>query len=234
MFTSHESPCIYIKKVKVKWSRYRPGVAQRVVRGITLLFYVRGTRKGWVASSTPRRHLTPGKDPVPILQEVAWAPGPVWTGGKSRLHRDWIPDHPARSQSLYRLSYPAHTHTHTHTHIYAVCHIRDSDRRRLNEIDFTMQDCWRRSSNIAYGIRTIISANEDGLGVLTSICFYICETAKSIWWTSGKNVKRHWNLTYQKTSKSTRKWVCPVTAKTIVRIDFSEHVKRINIHSRSS
>ena len=57
---------------------------------------------------------------------------------------------------------------------------------------------------------------------------------KLIWWTSGKNVKRHWNLTHQKTSKSTWKWIGPLTAKTIVRIDFSEHVKRINIHSRSS
>jgi hypothetical protein len=28
--------------------------------------------------------------------------------GKSRPHRDSIPDRPARSQSLYRLSYPAH------------------------------------------------------------------------------------------------------------------------------
>jgi hypothetical protein len=26
--------------------------------------------------------------------------------GKSRPHRDWIPEHPARSQSLDRLSYP--------------------------------------------------------------------------------------------------------------------------------
>jgi len=53
-----------------------------------------------VVSSTPRLHFTPGKDPVPILQEAEWAPGPVWTGGKSRPHRDSIPDGPARSQSL--------------------------------------------------------------------------------------------------------------------------------------
>ena len=33
-------------KVKVKWSRYRPGVAQRVGRGIALLFHDRGTRRG--------------------------------------------------------------------------------------------------------------------------------------------------------------------------------------------
>ena len=107
--------CVCVCILKVKWSRYRPGVAQRVGRVIALLFHDRGTRRGWVVSSTPRPHFTPGKDPVPIVQEAGWAPGPVWTGGKSRPHRDSIPDRPARSQSLYRLSYPAHTHTHTHT-----------------------------------------------------------------------------------------------------------------------
>ena len=33
-------------KVKVKLSRYRPGVTQKVGRGIALLFHDRGTRKG--------------------------------------------------------------------------------------------------------------------------------------------------------------------------------------------
>jgi len=61
-----------------------------------------------VVSSTPRPHFTPGKDPVPILQEAGWAPGPVWTCGKSRPHGDSIPDRPARSYSLNRLSYRAH------------------------------------------------------------------------------------------------------------------------------
>ena len=98
-----------IVKVKVKWSCYRPGVTQRVSKGLAPLFHGRGTRRGWVASSTPRPHFTPGKDPVPILQETGWAPGPVWKAEKSRPHRDSIPDRPARSQSLYRLSYPAHT-----------------------------------------------------------------------------------------------------------------------------
>ena len=32
--------------IKVKFSRYRPGVAQRVCRGIALLFHDRGTRRG--------------------------------------------------------------------------------------------------------------------------------------------------------------------------------------------
>jgi hypothetical protein len=80
---------------KVKWSRYRSGVAQRVGRGIALLFHDRGTRRGSVVSSTLRPHFTTRKDPVPILQEAGWAPGSVWTGGKSRPHRDSIPDHPS-------------------------------------------------------------------------------------------------------------------------------------------
>jgi len=94
--------------VKVKWSCYRPGVAQRVGRGIALLFHDCGTRRGWVASSMPQPHFTPGKDPVPIWQEAGWAPGPVWMGGKSRPNQDLIPDCPVQSQLLYQLSYPAH------------------------------------------------------------------------------------------------------------------------------
>jgi len=47
-----------------------------------------------VVSSTPRPHFTTGRDPVPIVHQAGWAPGPVWTGGKSRPHRDSIPDRP--------------------------------------------------------------------------------------------------------------------------------------------
>ena len=42
-------------------------------------------------------YFTPGKDQVPIAQEAGWAPGPVWTGGKSRPQRDSIPHRPAGS-----------------------------------------------------------------------------------------------------------------------------------------
>jgi len=85
-----------VKKKKVTFSRFRPGVAQRVGRGIALLFHDRGARRGWVVSSTPRPQFTPGKTPVPISQEAGWAPRPVWTGSKSHPHRDSIPDRPAR------------------------------------------------------------------------------------------------------------------------------------------
>jgi hypothetical protein len=84
-------------------------VAQRMGRGIALLFHDHGTRRGRVVSVTPRPYFTPGKDPVPNVQEAGWAPGPVWTGAEN-LAPTGIrsSDRSARSQSLYRLSYPAH------------------------------------------------------------------------------------------------------------------------------
>jgi len=88
---------IIIIIIKVKWFRYRPVVAQRVGRGTALLFHDRGTRRWWVVSSTPRPYFTPGKDPVPISQQAGSAPGPVWKDGKSRPHRDSIPDRPVCS-----------------------------------------------------------------------------------------------------------------------------------------
>jgi len=98
----------YLGQCKGKVFPLQARCGPEVGRGIALLFHDRGTRKGWVVSSTPRTHFTPGKGPVPILQESRWVPGPVWTGGKSRPHRDSIPGRSARSQSLYQLSYPAH------------------------------------------------------------------------------------------------------------------------------
>jgi hypothetical protein len=65
----------------------------------------------WSAARAGRT-LLPGKDPVPIVQEAGWAPGPVWTGAQN-LAPIGIrsPDLAARSQSLYRLSYPALIYT---------------------------------------------------------------------------------------------------------------------------
>jgi len=83
-----------------------PVVGQKVGRGIALLFHDRGTRRGWAVSSTPRSYFTPGKDPVPIVQEAGWAPGPVWMGGKPCPTRIWSQDRPACSQSLYWATRP--------------------------------------------------------------------------------------------------------------------------------
>jgi hypothetical protein len=46
---------------------------------------------------------TPRKDPVPIVQEAGWAPGPVWTGAENLVpHQDSIP----RPSSLWPVTIP--------------------------------------------------------------------------------------------------------------------------------
>ena len=83
-------------------------MTHRGSRGITLLFLDHGIRRGCGVSVTSRPLFTPGKDPVPIVQEAGWAPRQVWTGAEN-LASTWIrsPDRPTPSQSLYRLRYPA-------------------------------------------------------------------------------------------------------------------------------
>ena len=78
--------------------------AHRGSRGIALPFLDHGTRRGWRVSVRPQPLFTHGKDPVPIVQEAGWAPGPVFRG-EENLAPTGIrsPDCPARSQSLYRL-----------------------------------------------------------------------------------------------------------------------------------
>jgi hypothetical protein len=60
-----------------------------------------------VVNATPQAIYARERDPVPIVQEAGWAPGPVWTGGENltptgirSLYR------PAHSKSLYRIRYP--------------------------------------------------------------------------------------------------------------------------------
>jgi hypothetical protein len=62
-------------KVKVKWFRYRSGVAQRVGRGIALLFHDRGTWRWWVVSSMPRPHFTPRKTRYPFYRRLGGSQG---------------------------------------------------------------------------------------------------------------------------------------------------------------
>ena len=38
---------------------------------------------GWVVKATIRPLFTPGKNPVPILQEAGWVPGQVWTDAEN-------------------------------------------------------------------------------------------------------------------------------------------------------
>ena len=106
--------CYTIGKKKVKVTlvqalRLCTGrTAHRGRRGIALLFHD-FTKRGWGVTVTPRPLFTPRKDPVPIVQEAGWAPGLVWTGAENITPTGIrSPNRPARSQSLYWLSYRAH------------------------------------------------------------------------------------------------------------------------------
>jgi len=56
----------------------------------------------------PRPPFTPRNDPVPIVQEAGWVPGPVWTGAENLASTGvWSPHRPARSQLLYPLRDPS-------------------------------------------------------------------------------------------------------------------------------
>jgi hypothetical protein len=67
---SHFSPSV---------GRFHPFIgpkALRKSRGIALLYFDLGTRRGW--GVTPRSPITPGKDPVAIVQGTGWTSEPVW------------------------------------------------------------------------------------------------------------------------------------------------------------
>jgi hypothetical protein len=52
---------------------------------------------GWVVNATPRQRYIQYGDPVPIVLEAGWAPGPAGGGGRGKgrrnisPHRDSIP-----------------------------------------------------------------------------------------------------------------------------------------------
>ena len=60
---------------------------------------------GWL---TPRPgRFTSGNNPVPVVEEAGWTPEPVWTGAESLAPTEIrSPNRTARTESLYRLSYP--------------------------------------------------------------------------------------------------------------------------------
>jgi hypothetical protein len=83
--------------------------AHRGSKGIALLFHVHSTRRGWEVSVTPKPLFTPGKTRYPLYRRLAGLQG---RSGQVRKISPFTgirsPDRPVRSQSLYRLRYPAH------------------------------------------------------------------------------------------------------------------------------
>ena len=81
-------------------------MAQRMGRGIALLLHDSGTRRGEWSAARPGRTLSPRKTRYPLYRRLG---GPQGRSARAE-NLNSIPDRPALSQSLYRLSYPAHTY----------------------------------------------------------------------------------------------------------------------------
>jgi hypothetical protein len=63
-------------KVKVKVALKQATKAQRGSRGIALLFFNLGSRRGWVVNATPLPLYPPGKTRYIFFRRLG---GPVWT-----------------------------------------------------------------------------------------------------------------------------------------------------------
>ena len=70
----------------------------------------------------PAVYFTPGKDPVPIVQEAGWASGPAWTGGKSRPIGIRSPDRPARSSVAVPTELPVPIVTYNYDKFIIIVH----------------------------------------------------------------------------------------------------------------
>jgi hypothetical protein len=100
--------CDLIIWEKVNQSRYRSNWPRWWIEVQLYPFLTSALEGGGWSASRPSR-FTPGKDPVPIAHEAGWVPGSLWTCAKNFAPTEIrSPDRPACSQSLYRLSYPAH------------------------------------------------------------------------------------------------------------------------------
>jgi hypothetical protein len=87
--------------------------ALRESRGIaSLCFQTLALEGGEESASRPGRLLPPGKTRYPLYRRLGGAPGPFWTGAENLAPTGIRSlDRSARSQSLYRLSYPSHVLT---------------------------------------------------------------------------------------------------------------------------
>jgi hypothetical protein len=99
--------CFAFLTVEVKFTLEQAMKTQRGSRCVALLFAQSQHYMGVGGQHHATAAFTPGKDPVPIVQEAGLVPGPVWMDPENLVPTGIrSPDRPACSGSLYRLSYP--------------------------------------------------------------------------------------------------------------------------------
>ena len=115
-------------------------------RGIALLFHDHGTSRGWSGQRHAPAALYSRERPGTHCTGGWVGPRAVWTGVEN-LAPTGIrsPDRPGRSQSLYRLHYPANSWAHT---VLLFCCGRKPGRQRSTE-----KEKWGKEENQIWGAR---------------------------------------------------------------------------------
>jgi hypothetical protein len=104
-----ETSVIRVKvKVKVKVTLEEATKTQKGSRGIASSLSLTSGLDGVVGQRHAPAGLTPGKTRYPLYRRLGGDPWSVWTGVENLAPPTGIrsPDRPARSGSLYQLSYP--------------------------------------------------------------------------------------------------------------------------------
>ena len=162
-------------------------MAHRGRGSIALLFLDHGTRRGWGVNVTPRPLFISGKNPVPIVQEAGWAPGPVWTGTENLAFTGIrSPDRPTRSQSLYRISYPGHNYTRKPSKIWRglwTASVTSVPLQREHEFHaaFLLEDlCLFKLDTFSIAFRKIANRDYE----LRHVCLCFCLSVHPSVWNS--------------------------------------------------
>jgi hypothetical protein len=124
-----------------------------------------------VVSVTLQPYFTPGKDPVPIVQEAGWAPGPVWTGAENPAPTGIrSPDRPARSSVAIPTELPGPLKMYVRSIItgFANCSNRLAGKLQLNIY------CIFDTHSAGHSLTTMTPA----LQLPSSCSFQQCNTAR--------------------------------------------------------
>jgi hypothetical protein len=98
---------------------------------------------GWVVNATPRPFYPPGKTRYPLYRRLGGPQGRSGQVQKILPHTGFrSQDRPARSESLYRLSYPGpvHFHEYIYIHIYLNLYIKFKFHQNLTKITGTLHE----------------------------------------------------------------------------------------------
>jgi hypothetical protein len=144
----------------LKCSRYRPGLAQRVGRGIAILFHDRGTGRWWVVSSTPRPHFTFwGKTRYPFYRRLGGPQARSGRGGK--ISSPPVFDSGTSSpvaQALYRLSYRAHRRNITlHTNLLL--------HNRMESVKFAKPRFFKRKIKVNVALKQATKTQKGSISI---------------------------------------------------------------------